>query len=65
MATEMALASVKAVAAPYPLRGQLEISQSAFATQAPDIQIARGIPAAGEAWIDSRLLPLLNIQLGE
>lgn len=61
----MALASVKAVSAPYPLRGRLEISQTAFATLASEIQIAPGIPASGEAWIDSRLLPLLKLKLGE
>lgn len=62
---EMHLASVKAVAENYPLRGQFEISQVAFATDPEDIHVASGIPAPGEAWVDSRLLPLLNIQLGD
>lgn len=61
----MHLASVKAVGAGYPLRGQLEISATPFATQAEQIEIAEGIPAPGEAWADSRLLPLLHLQLGD
>ncbi|ACE83241.1 ABC transporter permease [Cellvibrio japonicus] len=62
---EMHLASVKAVDKAYPLRGQFEISQVPFAVDASDIQIAKSIPAPGEAWVDSRLLPLLHIQLGD
>ena len=62
---EMHLASVKAVGDGYPLRGQFEISQVPFAVKAEDIHIASAIPAVGEAWVDSRLLPLLNIQLGD
>jgi putative ABC transport system permease protein len=62
---EMYLASVKAVDIDYPLRGNFEISQIPFAISASDIKIANAIPAPGEAWVDSRLLPLLKIQLGD
>lgn len=62
---DMHLASVKAVAPGYPLRGQFEISQVAFASQSSDVAIAENIPASGEAWVDSRLLPLLHIELGD
>lgn len=62
---EMHLASVKAVDAGYPLRGQFEISRVPFAMDLADIEIAKTIPAPGEAWVDSRLLPLLKIQLGD
>ena len=62
---EMHLASVKAVDTDYPLRGKFEISDVPFAIEAADIKVASGIPAAGEAWVDSRLLPLLKIQLGD
>ncbi len=62
---EMQLAAVKAVASGYPLRGQFEISDVPFAIAPADIHIAQQIPAAGEAWVDSRLLPLLNISLGD
>ncbi len=61
----MHLASVKAVTAGYPLRGKLEISATPFAVEASDITVASGVPATGEAWVDSRLLPLLEIALGD
>lgn len=61
----MHLASVKAVADGYPLRGHFEISQVPFANNPVDIQKVNRIPQPGEAWVDSRLLPLLNIKLGE
>lgn len=62
---QMHLASVKAVSNAYPLRGQFEISEVPFANRAEDIEVAQGIPAPGEAWVDSRLLPLLNVELGD
>lgn len=62
---EMHLASVKAVDEGYPLRGRFEISRVPFAMNANDIEVARAIPAQGEAWVDSRLLPLLKINLGD
>jgi putative ABC transport system permease protein len=62
---EMHLASVKAVDSGYPLRGQFEISRVPFAMNLADIEVAKTIPAPGEAWVDSRLLPLLKIQLGD
>lgn len=61
----MHLASVKAVTDGYPLRGQLDISHIPFASQAELIKTATGIPAPGEVWVDSRLLPLLHIELGD
>lgn len=55
------LASVKAVSEHYPLKGQLRISAEPFgAAQAVD----HG-PAAGEAWLDSRLFPLLGVAPGD
>ncbi|MDB6059925.1 MAG: permease [Verrucomicrobiaceae bacterium] len=54
------LASIKAVSPQYPLRGQLKIAQAAFG----DAQVATHGPAPGEVWLDSRLLPLLNIDIG-
>lgn len=62
---EMHLASVKAVDQGYPLRGQFEVSKTPFAMNATDIEIATAIPQPGEAWVDSRLLPLLKIELGD
>ncbi len=62
---EMQLVAVKAVAPGYPLRGHFETSQVPFATDPEDIHIGNQIPTPGEAWVDSRLLPLLNIALGD
>lgn len=62
---EMHLASVKAVDQGYPLRGQFEVSKVPFAMSVDDIDVATTIPEPGEAWVDSRLLPLLKIELGD
>ena len=62
---EMQLASVKAVGQGYPLLGEIRISREPFATRAETIERAVGVPPAGEAWVDSRLLPVLNIALDD
>lgn len=62
---DMHLAGIKAVTGNYPLRGQLEISQLAFAINPADIKVADGVPARGEVWVDSRLLAMLKIALGD
>ncbi len=61
----MHLAAVKAVSDAYPLLGQLAVSQQPFATNAAHISAVAGGPSPGEAWVDSRLLPLLQISLGD
>ncbi|MCW8196558.1 FtsX-like permease family protein [Proteobacteria bacterium 005FR1] len=61
----MNMASVKAVSEGYPLLGNIELSDRPFAVDPEDITIAEGIPGPGEAWLDSRLLPLLEAQLGD
>jgi len=58
---EMFLSSVKAVSDGYPLRGQLEVSDEPFTIGKP----VEGGPKPGEAWLDSRLFNLLNIQVGD
>lgn len=62
---EMHLAAIKAVEKNYPLRGQLKISKVPFAMDPKDIEFASGSPKQGEVWVDSRLLPQLNIKLGD
>lgn len=62
---EMHLAAVKAVTPSYPLVGELKVSLQPFATDKSRIMVAEGGPARGEAWVDSRLLPLLKIKLGD
>jgi putative ABC transport system permease protein len=62
---EMHLASVKSVGQGYPLRGEVRISRIPFTLDETQIEIANRIPAEGEIWIDSRLVPLLKIKLGD
>ncbi|WP_461520449.1 ABC transporter permease [Porticoccus sp.] len=59
------LASVKAVQDNYPLRGVLTLSETPFATKPEQFQQVDHGPQPGEAWVDSRLLPLLNMNLGD
>lgn len=58
---DMQLSSVKAISAGYPLRGEVRISTDLYGQE----QIATGIPAPGEVWIEPRLLTLLGMQLGD
>ncbi len=61
----MYLASVKAVSDQYPLLGELETSEEPFNLQSQTIERVKAGPGRGEVWVDSRLLPLLDIELGE
>ncbi|RRJ85374.1 ABC transporter permease [Aestuariirhabdus litorea] len=56
----MQLASVKAVDAAYPLRGQLRTAPQPFA----EGQVTSGVPAVGEVWLEPRLFGLLELQPG-
>jgi len=55
------LVEVKAVTAGYPLRGKVRIADAAYA----DDTQAVAIPAVGKAWVEPRLLQLLNIGVGD
>lgn len=54
------LTNLEAVTEGYPLRGRVLIAGEPFAKGAP----ARGIPAPGEAWPDSKLLAAIGGQVG-
>lgn len=56
----MQFTSVKAVSDSYPLRGELNVSTEAFGavTQSTDS------PSPGEVWLDPRLLPLMDLEVG-
>ncbi len=55
------LVALKAVPPGYPLRGTL---QTADASDTPG-QPTRGVPAAGEAWVDAALLEALSLKVGD
>lgn len=58
---EMLLASIKAVTNNYPLRGQLKSTAADYAQETASSQG----PAAGEVWVEKRVLPALKLQLGD
>ncbi|MEJ2073484.1 MAG: FtsX-like permease family protein [Reinekea sp.] len=55
------LSSVKAVSDEYPLKGQVEVSDVPFGM--PRRVISR--PGPGEAWVNSRIMASLNLQVGD
>lgn len=55
------LAEIKAVAAGFPLRGHLTISQQASATP----QAVAGIPATGTVWLEPNLAQKLALKIGD
>jgi putative ABC transport system permease protein len=57
----MSLASIKAVSADYPLRGELKFSTAPFG----DVIAARAGPRRGTVWLDSRLFALLDVTVGD
>ncbi|HEX6637229.1 MAG TPA: FtsX-like permease family protein [Steroidobacteraceae bacterium] len=54
------LTSLRAVSEKYPLRGKVMLSDEPFGTP----ELARGIPAVGEVWPDSRLAAALGATVG-
>lgn len=55
------LSAVKAVSEGYPLRGSLSVAEEPFTVGSP----VGSIPRRGEVWVESRLLPLIEIEIGE
>lgn len=55
------LIEVKAVAPGYPLRGRLRTAAAPFERGV----VTEDIPARGEAWLDSRLLSILGLSVGD
>lgn len=55
------LVSAKAVSEAYPLRGRVVVADAPFVAGAP----IDGGPAPGEVWLESRILPALDINVGD
>lgn len=55
------LTELKAVAAKYPLRGEMLVANELFAEPFPTTEI----PAPGQVWVEGRLLPLIGAALGD
>ncbi|ANC02696.1 ABC transporter permease [Pseudomonas putida] len=58
--TGIQLSSIKAIDPAYPLRGQLRSAATPYGSETPG-----GGPAAGEAWVEARLLAALGLSLGD
>ena len=58
---QLQLAEVKAVTEGYPLRGVLRVSDTAFGAD----QATTDIPAAGDVWVEARLLQMLGLEVGD
>ncbi len=58
---KMQLVEVKAVSTTYPLRGQLRVAAELFAPDQPTDKT----PDRNEAWVNARLLQVLDVSIGE
>jgi len=59
-AGELRLATIRAVDAAYPLRGELRGSIGPYAGDGP----VRGVPSPGTVWVEARLLHELGFEIG-
>lgn len=60
-AQDSRLVAIKAVSANYPLRGNLRISSELFAGD----RVADGVPGRGTVWLESRLMGMLGVDIGD
>jgi len=59
------LGTVKAVGDLYPLRGELTITDVPFAPDDSTWSKTNQGPSAGEAWVEERLLPIMDMEMGD
>ncbi len=57
----MQLGAIKAVSSAYPLKGELRVAEEPFGYGR---MVTEG-PGPGEAWLTSRLFPLLGVEIGD
>ena len=60
----MHLAYIKAVESNYPLRGSILTSQLPFTYDVKQMEEFTSGPKVGEIWVESRLLPILDVEIG-
>lgn len=58
---DSSLIAVKVVAEGYPLRGELQVSDTLDGA----VSVAGGVPAPGEFWVEARLLSELGLAVGD
>jgi putative ABC transport system permease protein len=63
---DAALSDVKAINAPYPLRGTIETRQAGASADQRGARIPfSGVPKSGEVFVDERLASRLNVKVGD
>ena len=58
---QMLLAELRAAGPGYPLKGKIKVTDQAFT----EGQVTSDLPQASEAWVESRLIQQLKLQLGD
>lgn len=58
---QLQLSAIRAVGPDFPLRGTVRTAQRPYGPE----RVADGVPAQGEAWVEARLLALLDMEVGE
>ena len=58
---QLQLSGIRAVATGYPLRGELRVAEAPYGAE----HAMAEVPPAGEVWVEARLLPLLDMAVGE
>ena len=58
---QLQLSAIRAVAEGYPLHGALRVADRPYGED----RVVADIPAPGEVWVEARLLPLLDIAVGD
>jgi putative ABC transport system permease protein len=63
---DAALSDIKAIAAPYPLRGSIEARAAGKSADGRGARVSfSGVPNTGEVFVDERLASRLNVKVGD
>ncbi len=58
---DLQLSAIRAVTDGYPLRGELRVAERPYGED----RVVKSVPPAGEVWVEARLLPLLDMEVGQ